>query len=133
MTIFPFLEFETENLGILKRPFALVHLAHSERIKSIPMLMDSGADVTVISHKIGLELGLELEKGEELVSLSGAVGNFPIVYRSIQIQIGDSQPFLAKVAWSQIEVANVLGRIDVFDRFDIELKQAESTLIFKER
>jgi hypothetical protein len=126
-------EFETENLGIVTRPFALVSLIYSSTKKSVPLLVDSGADVTVISLEIGLELGLGLEEGERLLSLGGVVGAIPVVYRNLQLQIGDAEPFTAKVAWSQIEVTNVLGRIAVFDNFDIELKQAERVSIFRER
>jgi len=40
----------------------------------------------------------------------------------------------AKIAWSLIEgVPEILGRANVFDKFDIELKQAEGISVFRGR
>ncbi len=97
------------------------------------MLIDSGADVSIISYENGLELGLVLEKDEHISDLGGIGGGISVVYRTLQMQIGDYL-FDTKIAWSLgKKIPEILGRVDVFDKFDIELKQAEEVAIFKKR
>ena len=133
MITFPFVKFYSENLGIIKRPFAKVELISSDKKIILPMLIDSGADVSIISYENGLELGLALEKDEYISDLGGISGSIPVVYRMLQMQIEDYL-FDTKIAWSLgKKVPEILGRVDVFDKFDIELKQAEGVVIFKKR
>jgi hypothetical protein len=48
MIEFLFEEFLTENLGIVLKPFALVTLINGKRLQEVKMLIDSGADVTLL-------------------------------------------------------------------------------------
>ncbi len=133
MISFPFVEFFSENLGIVKRPFAKVKLITSDSEVILPMLIDSGADVSIISYERGLKLGFKLSQDEKIYTLGGISGGISVVYRNLQMEIGELI-FDAKVAWSLAEdVAEILGRLNVFEIFDIELKQAEKLVIFKKR
>lgn len=133
MIIFPFVTIYSKNLGTVKRPFANVKLISSEDRLITPMLVDSGADVSVISYQTGLKVGLTLGKGEKVSPLGGIGGGISVVYRNLQMEIGEYL-FQVKVAWSLSEdVPEILGRADVFDYFDIELKQSEGISIFRSK
>lgn len=133
MISFPFLPLYSENLGFVKRPFAEIILhGPSEKIK-VNMLVDSGADVSVISYKRGIRLGLKIKENEPIFTLGGISGGIPVVYRNLQMEIGEHK-FDARVAWSlSEEIPEIPGRLSVFDEFNIELKQVEGISIFRRR
>ncbi|PIU64420.1 MAG: hypothetical protein COS84_08460 [Armatimonadetes bacterium CG07_land_8_20_14_0_80_40_9] len=86
MIEFSFEEFLTENLGIVLKPFALVILINGEKLQEVKMLIDSGADVTLIPKSRGKDLGLKLSKQPEIKYLGGIAGGVPVVYRTINFK-----------------------------------------------
>jgi Aspartyl protease len=99
------------------------------------MLIDSGADISVISKKIGELLGLQTSK-YEVVSQVGGVGGGTIDYLTRKITfVIDNHEVTAPVAWLQDDKYNelIVGREVIFDVFDIEFKQADETIVFKKR
>lgn len=87
------------------------------------MLIDSGADTTLIPKEMGEKLGLEIDSQEEIENIKGIGGKIPVVYRELLLTIGE-YTFKAKVGWALIEeVPPILGREDVFDTFHIEFLQ----------
>ncbi len=131
---FPFIEFETENIGKIFKPFSFVRLEYKNQFLSLyPMLVDSGADITLIPRKTGVRLGFVEPKEGEVKELGGIAGSAPVVYRTMDMRVEDVK-FPCRVAWAQTDdVPPVLGRVDVFDKFDIELKQSERKVLFKPR
>ncbi|MFH1562529.1 MAG: retropepsin-like aspartic protease [Nitrospirota bacterium] len=121
---------------ILKKwePFIPVTLISDTDSLERHLLVDSGADITLIPKKVGKELGFALKEGEEINSLGGVSGSTAIVYRQLKLRIGKFE-FDAPVAWALLEekVPLLLGREVVFDKFDIEFKQAERKVIFRWR
>ncbi|MFH1563990.1 MAG: retropepsin-like aspartic protease [Nitrospirota bacterium] len=119
--------------GKVWRPYADVELTKGD--KSIPyrMLVDPGADITLIARLTGEYLGLQIEKEDKIYELSGVTGEpISVIIKEIKMRIGDIE-FPLRVAWSMIEeVPLLIGRLDVFDRFDVELRQREGKVIFKE-
>lgn len=98
------------------------------------ILVDSGADISLISRQLGIHLGLT-RLPEELVLQGDSVGgSVSYLLRNLQLQI-DSHEFTAPFAWLQTDDCEevLLGRDVVFDLFDIEFKQAEEKIIFKFR
>lgn len=134
MIEFPFIEFETEDLGKILKPFAFVKLVNGKRtLAKYPLLIDSGADVTLVPKSTGKKLGLKLKDKSEIKFLGGISGSVPVVYKTIDLRI-ENIKFSTRIAWAQIEdVPPVLGRIDIFDKFDIEFKQVDRKIIFKVR
>jgi Aspartyl protease len=100
------------------------------------MLVDSGADISVISFEIGLELGLKPDENDRVYEAGGVGGGkLKYVSKEIYLQI-DENPFVRiPVAWVQDNRFNemIIGREVVFDNFDIEFKQADEEIIFKYR
>ena len=99
------------------------------------MLIDSGADISVITKQTGIDLGLTVQAEDYQQSAEG-VGGGTIVYltKVIQIEI-DSHSLNIPVAWLlQDDVEEmIIGREIVFDMFDIEFKQADEDIIFRKR
>lgn len=128
---FPFRSFRHSHLGVLYRPHATIELQHANRIIRGPFLVDSGADTSVIGYKVGLALGLQLEIDEPLDKLGGAASGIPVVYRMVQMRIGPYQ-VESRMAWAiGYQVKSILGRLDVFDHFNIDFRQSERRTIFK--
>lgn len=133
MIEFQFEELLTENLGKILKPFALVTLINGDKYRESKMLIDSGADITLIPKSAGERLELTPSKQDEIKYLGGIAGGVPVVYRTIDLKIEDIK-FSCRIAWAQIEdVPTVLGRVDVFDKFDIEFKQQDRKVLFKEK
>jgi hypothetical protein len=101
---------------------------------TVKMLVDSGADFSAIPKELGITLGYTQAPGETIHQANGVGGSVDYFLRNIEITI-DSKKFSAPVAWLQTEECEeiLLGRESVFDLFDIEFKQAEETIIFKDR
>ena len=98
------------------------------------MLIDSGADISVISYDTGISLGLKETEGEVFEHAAGIGGVIAYAMRRIQFTI-DNVQFEAPVAWVQNQYTKdvILGREVVFDIFDVEFKQKDRQIIFKRR
>jgi hypothetical protein len=96
------------------------------------MLVDYGAEVSLISFQIGQDLGFALADAESTLLAETMGGTVEYVLRNLEMTI-DEHTFIAPVAWLQkfIETEQLLlGREVVFDRFNIEFKQADEKNIF---
>lgn len=92
--------------------------------------IDSGADITMIPLSFGKLLGLKINKNE-VNKIGGIRGSVPVAYRKLRMEIGDYQ-MIINVAWALIEdVPPLLGRADVFDKFNIAFKQTKRIVEFQ--
>jgi hypothetical protein len=99
------------------------------------MLVDSGAELSLISLEIGNLLGFRLADREILLDGTGVGGEIQYVNREVDLTI-DGHSFKAPVAWLQTEISDaplLLGREVIFDLFNIEFVQAEERIEFKWR
>jgi hypothetical protein len=99
------------------------------------MLIDSGADSTLISYDAGLQLGLKHDPTDLIDEAQGVGGGVvKLTFKRLELEI-EGVKFFAPVAW--ILDTNypemIIGREVVFDLFDIEFKQAEQQIVFKPR
>ncbi|MBE9223897.1 retropepsin-like domain-containing protein [Phormidium sp. LEGE 05292] len=108
-----------------------VTLKHNELVINTNMVVDSGADFSVISSKAGQDLGYALADGEEILVGQAIGGSVEYVLRRVEMTI-DGHTFMAPVAWLQNNTADVmlLGREVVFDKFNIEFRQADEQIVF---
>ena len=117
----------------LWEPVYLVNLQtnHGE-IQDCEMLIDSGADISLIPFHTGRSLGLSRSDEEILSFAQGIGGEVSYLLRRICLVI-DGHPVSAMVAWCQDEDIEdmIVGRQDVFDAFHIEFRQSERRIIFK--
>ncbi len=101
-------------------------------------LIDSGADITTLPKEIAelLQLDLESEKTE----IRGIGGTIPAVREKIKIKIENAHerytiriPVIIPLTDSMIIPEILLGRIGIFDRFDITFKEKDEKIVFKHR
>lgn len=112
-----------------------IKLKHRDINISTTMLVDSGAELSLISLKVGQDLGYALADAESTLLAETIGGRVEYVLRNVDMTI-DGQSFLAPVAWLQTNTGGeqlLLGREVVFDKFNIEFRQAEEQIIFKWR
>jgi Aspartyl protease len=99
------------------------------------MVVDSGAQLSLISREVGDSLGFEVFRGEPITVGQGVGGEVRYVKRIIDLTI-DRRTFKALVAWLLTEIANaplLLGREVVFDLFDIKFIQVDERIEFEWR
>ena len=127
---FEFRPFWHPLFGEQYRPYAVLQLSHAKYSVWADFLIDSGADVTLIPYKVGLNLGLNIQLDEPVYTLGGVAMGLPVVYRTIQVQIGVHE-ISCRIAWALSERApSVLGRLDIFDTFHVEFRQEERKTVF---
>lgn len=102
--------------------------------QTVNMLVDTGADFSLIPKSLGINLGYTQAPGERVNQADGVGGSISYLLRDVQMQI-DSHLITAPVAWVQTEDCEelLLGREVVFDWFDVEFKQADEIILFKFR
>ena len=117
------------------QPLYPVTLSSSNNSTDALMVVDSGADLSLIGRELGESLGFALSEGEPVIDGSGVGGEVKYVNRLINMTI-DGHTFQAPVAWLLTEITNaplLLGREVVFDLFDIKFVQAEERIEFEWR
>jgi len=93
------------------------------------VLVDSGADISIFSRRIGDIMGIDVEKGEEKI-FRGIVGELIAYVHKIPVFINDRE-VETRVAFALSEVPNLLGRLDIFKNFEISFRK-EDDLCFSD-
>jgi Family of unknown function (DUF5678)/Aspartyl protease len=112
-----------------------VKLKHRDIELSTTMLVDSGAELSLISFKVGQDLGYALADSESSLLAETIVGRVEYVIRNVEMTI-DGHSFVAPTAWLQKDTGGeqlLLGREVVFDVFNIEFRQPDEQIIFMRR
>lgn len=131
MTVeFPYRQESSSREGYIYRPVAKVILKGLNGMEVVDYFyIDSGADYTLIPYKLGLFLGLKSE-GNEVCEVQGISGVIGVIFSKIGMKIGEHN-FEAKIGWAQIEhVPLLLGRTDIFDKFEVVFRQPERKVLF---
>lgn len=109
-----------------------VILKHNDLEVNATMLVDSGAEVSLISLKLGQDLGYNLADSESLLVAETIGGKVEYVLRNIEMIINEHR-LIVPTAWLQTPIETeqlLLGREVIFDKFNIEFRQAEEQIIF---
>ncbi len=126
---FDFREEESRIFGPVLRPVAEIFFISNDREVLESVYVDSGADVTLIPKSVGDILGLTIEKSDQITEVKG-VGErgVPIIIKKLKLRIGEKE-FETRIAWALIEeVPLLLGRMDVFNLFDISFEKNRKTV-----
>lgn len=126
---FDFTEEKSSILGTIKRPVAEITLINNKKELMESMYVDSGADISLIPKSVGDVLGLTVEKNDERRELKG-IGDYgtPIIIKKIKMKVGE-KVFDSRIAWAlSEEVPLILGRLDIFQVFDVCFKQNKKTV-----
>lgn len=105
-------------IGFVWIPLARVEISRQSIRMELDMIVDTGADLTMIPYQVGVNLGLRRGRSR-ITTLSGISGGTPYVLKRVSFRIG---PFRvsARTAWAQRDdVPMLLGRVDMLDRFKV--------------
>ena len=129
MVRFDFRKEKSKHFGTIYRPVAKVKLFGEVIVKEI-FYVDSGADLTIIPRSVGELLGLKL-KESEIIDLYGVgEGALSVVIKKIKMVIVDKK-IEARIGWALTEkVPLLLGRLDIFDKFEVIFNQNEGFIDF---
>lgn len=124
-------ELNIPEVGILWIPTAKLELISNETIYLCEMIVDSGADITLIPRSLGEFFGFTFER-ESIREIRGiGEGTIPYVIKTMNIKIGKYE-IQVRIGMALIEeVPLILGRLDVFDAFNIEFRQKDRVTIFR--
>jgi Family of unknown function (DUF5678)/Aspartyl protease len=109
-----------------------VKLKHRDININTTMLVDSGAELSLITLKMGQDLGYALADAESTLLAETIGGRVEYVLRNVEMTI-DGYTFIAPLAWLQTDTGGeqlLLGREVVFDKFNIEFRQADEQIFF---
>lgn len=121
---------ESSDGKVVLRPVADVVIHLGELKVEVPMYIDSGADITLVPFRFGKALGFKQHEDESIKHMHGIGGSAPYLTREVKLQLG-KEIFDVKIAWALIEeVPALLGRQDVFDRYEVTFKQKSKKIIF---
>ena len=97
----------------------------------LEMIVDSGADITFIPKNVGERLGFTRSRHETTFSAYGVGSELSYLVREIPIKIDDTELNI-RLLWGQDEGVNdiLLGRMDVFDHFDVLFSQKNRQVKF---
>ena len=128
---FPFVEERANIVPRILRPIARVKLANKNKETTLDMYVDSGADITLVPYSVGIALGYRLNPEEEIKRIGGiGGGKISIVLRKAKMRINNEELEI-RLAWCMSEdVPLILGRMDIFNKFDILLKEREKKTAF---
>ncbi len=133
MIEFQFEKIYSKRLGQILKPIVPVTIIGTKRGINVFMLLDSGADLSLIPYSAGQAIGLELDiKARGEVQGIGE-GSIPYILSQVRIKIGDVET-PARIGWVLIEdVPLILGRLDVFRSFVVEFREFENRILLKHR
>jgi len=123
---------ERGSLGKIARPVANVILENDGLQVETSMYIDSGADVTMIPLRFGRALGLKQTASDIIRELRGISGSgIPYLLKEI-VLILNGEKLTARIAWTLVEeVPLLLGRVDVFNQFQIIFDERKGWVDFK--
>ncbi len=131
MIEFPFRKRLSSRLGEILKPLIPVRLIGPESSETVLMLLDSGADLSLIPYSIGEAIGLELDMNRRSEVQGVGEGSVPYVLSQVQMRIG-ARKVPVRIGWTLIEeVPLLLGRLDVFDHFAVEFRAFEDKILLK--
>ena len=95
------------------------------------MLIDSGADITFLPKRLGERLGYIVSHGEVTSTALGVGSEVPYLIRRNAVEI-NGELLNIRLLWGQSDVIPdvLLGRLDVFDHFDVTFSQRQQKVIF---
>jgi hypothetical protein len=126
---FPFVEVR-DRFGIIDAlPQIPLQLTYRDRSITAVGLLDTGASVNVLPHKLGLELGLVWDEQTTSIKLGGNLAATEARGLVMQAKIGEFQPVRFVFAWSRSDnVPLLLGRTNFFQEFDVCIYGAQKRL-----
>ena len=115
---FSFSRQKSKAFGYIARPIIRLALrAGGGEVFETTALLDSGADISMLSPSVARIMGINLRKGRRRV-LRGLGGEIEAYVHRVHFNIG-ALHFHARVAFPRVEIPNIIGRLDVMKAVDV--------------
>lgn len=114
------------KLGVIWRPFINVSLLSKKKQEwwPIEMLVDSGADYTMLPRRYAENLGIDLNINCSTITTSGIGGAETVyIYNNMEIKIGDWQRKIPIGFLERDDIPALLGRLKCLEVLEIIFKQ----------
>ncbi len=129
MIEFPFEERNSSRLGKIFKPIIPVALCGPQQTINIFVLLNSGADISLIPYSLGEILGLPVDMSKRHEIHGIGEGSIPYILSEVSLKVGEYQTKI-RLGWALVEeVPFILGRLDFFDSFSIEFRGFENKII----
>ena len=117
--------------GFIKRPVAEISFRVGDNEwQPVVVYVDSGADVTVLKKSFGELIGIDIEKGQEAEFGGVSAHKIKAYIHHVDLKIGEHE-LSVRVTFASNDIPpNLLGRIDIFNRFDIQFKSKTEETCF---
>lgn len=123
MPVYKWRQRPTRHFGRVWVPFAHLELQGTDgRFQAFALQIDSGATVSLLRRSVAELLGFRLESGQR-IDVTGVGGSKTTAFvHELQTRLDDKWPlFTIPFAISSVEsVPNLLGRLGVFDQFQVD-------------
>jgi len=121
----------SESFGTVKRPVAEIFAMDTKgQWRALTMYVDSGADAIVLKQSIGELYGHKIEKGRPIRMKGIGDEEIPAYVHTMKFLIGQHE-IETKVAIAKSDkIPNILGRLGVFNLFEIQFKNLEECTRF---
>lgn len=119
-------------LGVIYRPYITVFITSKNIDEWVPieMIVDSGADYTLLPKKYAQLLSIDLTKDCFPQETSG-IGGKEKVYlckRLVQIKIGNWKETIPVGILARNDIPGLLGRLDCLEKLELVMKDLTTTL-----
>ena len=112
-------------------PIVSIWLKGGEEWVELKAFVDSEAGYSIFKAEMAEILGLRLEDGKESYVTVGDGSLIKVYIHDVRVRIADKE-FEAAVGFSRhLGIGfNVIGRLDIFERFKICLDESEKMIVF---
>lgn len=127
---FPFKKIGKEYLGTIWRPYATVSIkAKNTDWILVQMLVDSGADYTLLPRKYAELLGIDFSKCAPKTTLGVGGSETVYFYKSIMVRLGIWQKEIPVGFLARNDIPPLLGRLEFMEVLEVAFKDYKT--IFK--
>jgi hypothetical protein len=131
MSEYRFARMTSKKFGEVYEPTIPVEIIGPDKTVEALMVVDSGADISLLPHWVAEIVGLLLNTENRRDIHGIGEESIPYILDTVRMRIADSE-ISPRIAWAlDEEVPFVLGRLDVFKKFSIEFREFEDKIIIE--
>lgn len=128
---FPFKKEKSSVFGTILRPVAEVYFQHQKQDiwRYVTMIVDTGADYTLLPRFLAAPLGINLSKDCKLIDTQGVGGSSQVYLfkEKIKVRLGDLDRKIPIGFLANDYIPPLLGRQEFFDTFKVTFEKFSVT------
>jgi hypothetical protein len=115
-----------------REPIIALGLRFADGWRRVDFYVDSGAAYSIVSAQLAIAAGFDFRRGQRASIQVGDGHCLPVYLNRLPLQIG-SHLIEARIGFAEQYGLhfNLLGRLDVFDKFTISFRERQGVVIFE--